>query len=150
MTILAAPLIIAAHVATLPTLDGWAGVAVYEGAAPRRDDVREWCTVGYVAGSDGPAVTLEPLPNAQRQTFESGSVASQIVVAAADVAAARARVFDLLAPWSAWLVADRTLGAVLLAGSELHLAVDVTLAATRAGATAAAAVTITYSATTYG
>jgi hypothetical protein len=72
-----------------------------------------------------------------------------VLVAGDDVTAARARIFDLLADWSAWLVADRTLGGRLLP-SEVHLSADVTLATTRTGATAAAVVTITYTATTYG
>lgn len=150
MTTLAAPAIIAAHVADLPGLDAWAGVPVYEGAAPRRDDVREWATIGYVAGDTGPTVTLEPIPAAQgQQNRETGTITCQITAAAADVPAARARIFDLLADWAAWLVADRTLGGRLLP-SEVHLSADVTIPTTRAGATADAIVTITYTATTYG
>jgi hypothetical protein len=150
MTRLAAPLIRAAHAAKLPTLTGWGGVAVYEGAALRRDDVREWATIGYVAGDTGPAITLEPVPTAQgAQNRETGTITSQVLVAGDDVTAARARIFDLLADWAAWLVADRTLGGRLLP-SEVHLSADVALATTRAGATAAAVVTITYTATTYG
>lgn len=158
---LAAPLVLAAHVAKLPTLPGWAAdadraaVAVYEGAAVRRDDVREWATVGYVAGADGPVVVLEPVRAGQGQTTEAGSVTSQLVVGADTVAAARDRVFDLLAAWAGWLAEDRTLAdadgrARLLPGSDVHLAVDVTLITTRAGATANAVVTATYQATTYG
>jgi hypothetical protein len=151
---LAAPLILAAHAAILPTLPGWDRVAVYEGAAIAADDVPEWVTLGYVAGSDGPAVSLEPVPARQSQTREGGTISCQLIVAADDVPAARARVFDLLTAWSAWLAADRTLAAggqaVLLSTSDLHLAIDVVLATTRAGATANAVVTITYEATTYG
>jgi hypothetical protein len=156
VTVLAAPLIIAAHVAKLPTLPGWiAGadrpaVPVYEGAALRRDDLREWVTLGFVAGQDGPALSFEAISTAQNSTRDVGSITCQLVTARADVAAARARVFELLTPWSAWITTDRTLGGTLTAGSELHLAVDVALATTRAGATANALVTITYTALTYG
>jgi hypothetical protein len=122
---------------------------VYEGAALRRDDVREWCTVGHVAGADGPTVSLEPAPATQGQTREAGTIASQVMVAAGDVATARGRVFDLLTPWAGWLAADSTLGGQLLKGSDLNLAVDVQLATTRAGATANAVVTITYTTITY-
>jgi hypothetical protein len=146
---LAAPAIIAAHTATLPTLAGWAGVPVYEGAALRRDDVTEFATIGYVAGAADPAVSVQPVLAAQgSQNRETGSVLCQVVTAQADVAAARARVFDLLAPWAAWLAADRTLGGALQS-SELTLSADVTLAATRAGGTGNAIVTITYTASTY-
>lgn len=149
MTILAAPLIIAAHVEHLPTLGAWSGVPVYEGAALRRDDVAEWATIGYVAGSDGPTISLEPVPTAQgSQTQEAGTILCEVVVRAPDVSSARGRVFDLLADWASWLVTDRTLGGRLLP-SEVHLTADVTLATTRT-ATANAAVTITYTATTYG
>jgi hypothetical protein len=154
MTTLSAPRIIAAHVATLPTLPGWQQVPVYEGAALRRDDVREWCTVGHVAGTDDATVSFEPGPTSQGQTRETGTITSQIVVAAADAATARARVFDLVAAWAAWLSTDRTLHIgdepQLLTGSDLRLAADVALATTRAGATAGAVVTITYTAITYG
>jgi hypothetical protein len=147
---LAAPLIIAAHAATLPTLDGWADVAVYEGQATRRDDVRQWVTLGYVAGDDGPAVHVEPSTNGQRQNIEAGSIACSLVATAADVAAARGAVFALLEPWTEWLATDRTLDAVLLPDSSLSLVADVALVTTRNGGTATAVVTITYSANTYG
>jgi hypothetical protein len=156
VTVLAAPRVIAAHAAALPTLPGWAAdgdrpaVAVYEGAALRRDDVREYVTLGYVAGVDDPAVSLEPVPTAQGQNRERGTVVCQLIVAAADVPAARTRTFDLIGAWSGWLVTDRTLGGTLMHGSETHLAADVALATTRAGATANALVTITYTAVTYG
>jgi hypothetical protein len=150
VTILAAPLILAAHAATLPTLPGWDGVRVYEGAVMRRDDLQEWVSVGFVADQDSPTISLEPVPNAQGENREAGEVVCQLLTARRDVPTARARVFELLAPWAAWLVADRTLGGVLLAGSELHLRASVALATTRNGATGDALVTITYSATTYG
>lgn len=150
MTKLAAPGILAAHVTNLPTLDGWDTVAVSEGAALRQDDVREYLTLGYVAGSTDPAVSLEPVSPAQGQTREAGSIVSQLVVAAADVAAARTRTFDLLTAWVAWLASDRTIGGAVLANSDAHLVADVALATTRSGATANALVTITYTAVTYG
>jgi hypothetical protein len=150
VTVLAAPLILAAHAATLPTLEGWGGVAVYEGAALRRDDVSEYVTLGYIAGAVDPTISLEPVPRPDGQTTEVGTIASQLITAQADVATARSRLFDLIAPWSAWLVRDRTLGRVLLGNSELHLSVDVALATTRSGATGNGLVTITYTATTYG
>jgi hypothetical protein len=150
MTVLAAPQVIAAHVDTLPTLDGWAGVRVFDGVPLTRGDVREWCTVGYVDGDTGPAVSLEPVPTAQgAQTREAGTVLAQLVVAAKDVPTARGRVFDLLAAWAGWLVADRTTSGRLLP-SEVHLSVDVSFVNTRPGITASAVVTITYTATTYG
>lgn len=155
MTVLAAPAIIAAHATKLPTLAGWGAagarpaVAVFEGAAVRRDDVREWLTIGYVADADDPTVSLEPVPDAQGQTREAGTIVSQLIVGGADVATARARVFELVAPWAAWLVADRTLGGALLPNSQTRLTADVALATTRAGATGNALVTVTYTATTY-
>jgi hypothetical protein len=150
MTRLAAPLILAAHAATLPTLDGWDGVAVYEGAALRRDDVQRYLTLGYVAGSEDPTIALEPVPRTDRTTRESGTILSQLVVGDVDVPAARAAVFALLGPWAGWLLGDRTLGGALSPDSEAHLSADVALVTTRAGATANALVTITYTATTYG
>jgi hypothetical protein len=147
---LAAPLILAAHAATLPTLDGWDGVAVYEGAAVRGDDVTEWVTLGYVAGVDGPTISLEPAPAGQSQTREAGTIACQLISAGPDVPTVRGRVFDLIASWSSWLAADRDLGGVLLSTTDLHLSVDLALATTRAGATGNATVSITYAATTYG
>jgi hypothetical protein len=161
MTRLAAPLIIAAHVDRLPTLDGWGAdggrpaVRVFEGGVPTREDLRRWCTVGYVAGDEGPAVHLEPVHDAQNQNREGGSITCQLIAAAPDVAAARTAVFDLLLPWSGWLSADPLLRdadgrARLMAGSSLSLAVDVVLATTRSGATASAVVTITYTAVSYG
>lgn len=160
---LAAPLIIAAHVQRLPSLPAWAavdggrpGVAVYEGAALRRDDVREWITVGFVAGAAEPTISLEPVPAAQgAQNREAGTIVSQLVVAAADVATARGRVFDLIGEWTAWLIGDRTLAddagnGRLLGNSDVHVRADVTLATTRNGATGNALVTVTYSAATYG
>jgi len=157
--ILAAPLIIAAHLATLPTLDGWSAddptgrpaVQVFDGPRLDRGDMRRWCTVGFVPGADGPAVHLEPETNGQRQNLEVGSVDCSLVVAAADVPTARTAVFDLLAAWSQWLSTDRTLTGRLLAGSTTTLGgVDVALATTRAGGTASAVVTVTYQARTYG
>jgi hypothetical protein len=161
MTKLAAPLIIAAHVAHLPTLAGWdaaddrPAVRVFEGGVTTREDLRRWLTVGYVSGDDGPAVHLEPTHDAQSQNRESGTVHSELVVAAADIATARTAVFDLLRPWSGWIAADPTLRdpggqATLLPGSTLTLTADVVLSTTRSGATASAVVTITYSAVTYG
>lgn len=158
---LAAPLIIAAHVANLPTLEGWGAdgdrpaVVVYEGAATRRDDVRRYCTVGYVAGDDGPAVHTEPQSVGQGQTREAGSIASNLVVTGPDVATARAAAFDLIAAWAQWLATDRTMPdgggqAQLLPTSTASLVFDVVLTTTRAGATASAVVTVTYNAHTYG
>lgn len=164
MSKLAAPLVIAAHVAKLPTLPGWdaadidlntgasrPATTVYEGARLARDDARRYVTVGYVAGADGPVVHLEPSHNAQSQSTEVGQLSCELIVAARDIAAARTAVFELLLPWSAWIATDRTLGAVLLPGSELTLSADVALTTnTRSGATASAVVTITYTAVTYG
>jgi hypothetical protein len=155
---LAAPLIIDAHVQTLPTLPGWGedagtdrpAVLVSDGALTRRDDVRRSLTVGYVAGDDGPAVHVEPSWRGQGQTREAGSVACSLVVAAADVPAARAAVFDLLTEWAQWLADDPTIGGRLLASSDLTLIADVATPTTRAGASASALVTITYTAVTYG
>jgi hypothetical protein len=152
---LAAPLIIAAHVANLPTLPGWSDVAVFEGAATRRDDVRRYVTVGYVAGDDAPAVHSEPARVSQGQNVEAGSIACSLVVAAADVAAARAAAFDLLAAWSQWLDTARTMPdgsgqAQLLPTSTASLVYDIALTTTRSGATASAVVTVTYTAHTYG
>ena len=157
MTKLAAPLIVAAHVAHLPTLDGWTAddaagrpaVRVFEGGVPTREDVRRWVTVGYLSGADGPAVHLEPA-HTQGQNREAGSVTCELAVAAPDIATARTAAFDLLAPWSAWLAGDGTMGGRLLPGSSARLIADVDLATTRAGATARATVTITYTALTYG
>ncbi len=147
---LAAPLIIAAHATKLPTLTGWADVAVYEGQDTRRDDVRRWVTLGYVRGDDGPAVHIQPETDGQRQNREAGSILCNLIVADADIAAARTTVFGLLEPWAEWFATDRTLGAVLLGHSLIELVADVALTTTRAGATASAVVTITYTAHTYG
>lgn len=161
MTKLAAPLILAAHVQTLPTLPGWGAdgdrpaVAVHEGARLDRGDVRRWVTVGYVSGDDGPAVHLEPTHDRQSQNIEAGTIACELVVAGPDVATARGAVFDLLAAWSGWLSESPTLPdaggqARLMVGSALTLVADVVNRPTRAGATATALVSITYRATTYG
>jgi hypothetical protein len=161
MTRLAAPLIIDAHLLTLPTLTGWGAdgdrppVRVFQGGVPTREDLRRWCTVGYVAGDEGPAVHLEPAHDAQNQNREAGNISCQLAAAAADFGAARTALFDLLLPWSGWLSADPTLRDAdqaprLLPGSTLSLAADVVLATTRAGATASAVVTITYTAVSYG
>lgn len=150
MTRLAAPGIIAAQVAALPTLPGWGAVRVFEGAPLTREGLRRWCTVGYVPGDDGPAVHLEPVVTAQAQTTEAGSILSHLVVGAADVAAARAVIFPLLAGWAAWLRADAIPAAGLLPGAYLALLADVTLTTTRAGGTATAVVTTSYTASTYG
>jgi hypothetical protein len=152
---LAAPLVIAAHMETLPTLPGWDTVAVFEGAFTRRDDIPRWATVGYVPNADGPAVHAEPVPDGQGQNHEEGTVACSMVVTGADVPAARAASFDLLAAWGQWLATDRTLTgaggqARLLAGSTAHLIADLALTTTRAGGTASALVMITYTARTYG
>jgi hypothetical protein len=158
---LAAPLIIASHVANLPQLDGWGAdgerpaVAVYEGARLDRGDVRRWCTVGYVAGLDGPAVHAEPVTTGQGQNAEAGSIACALTVTDRDVAAARSAVFDLLESWAQWLSTARTMPdaggqAQLLGTSTAQLVFDIELTTTRAGATASATVTITYTAHTYG
>jgi hypothetical protein len=158
---LAAPLIIAAHVAKLPTLPGWTGdgdrpaVTVYEGARTDRSDTRRYVTVGFVSGDDGPAVHSEPETTSQGQNREAGSIASNLVVTGPDVATARGAAFDLLASWAAWLATDRTMPdaggqAQLLPQSTASLVFDVVLTTTRAGATASAIVTVTYTAHTYG
>ena len=108
MTVLAAPLVIAAHVEHLPNLPGWGGVAVFDGAAVTRGDTREWVTVGYVPDADS-SLSFEAVPTAQNTTTETGTVDCQLVVAADDIAAARARALGLIAAWSQWLVTDRTL-----------------------------------------
>jgi hypothetical protein len=158
---LAAPLIIAAHVAHLPTLPGWTGdgtrpaVAVYEGQRLDRGDGGRYVTVGYVAGDDGPAVHTEPETTGQGQNAEAGSIACNLVVTAPDVAGARAAAFDLIASWAQWLATNPTMPdgngqAQLLPTSRAALVFDVVLTTTRAGATASAVVTITYTAHTYG
>jgi len=158
---LAAPAIIGAIVAKLPTLEGWdaAGTrpatTVFEGAKTSRDDSRRWATVGYVSSEDGAAVHLEPVHLAQSQNREAGSIGCELIVTAANIATARTAAFELLLPWSVWLSRDPTLTGpdgkpALLAGSSLSLAADVVLTTTRAGATASAVVTITYTAVTYG
>jgi hypothetical protein len=157
---LAAPLIIAAHVATLPTLPGWGAdgdrpaVKVFEGQRLDRGDVRRYCTVGYVSGDTGPAVHAEPVTTGQGQNAEAGSIACNLVVTAKDVAAARAAAFDLLASWAQWLATDRTMPAggqaQLLGTSQASLLFDVVLTTTRGGATASTLVTVTYNAHTYG
>jgi len=152
---LAAPLYIAAHVAHLPALPGWGEVRVFDGPRGDRGDVRAWVTVGYVSGADGPAVHVEPAAAGQEQTQESGSIASNLVVAGPDVAAARAAVFELLEAWAQWLADDRTLAAALgsaalLTNSTAEIVVDVLIDPTRSGATASAIVRTTYTATTYG
>lgn len=157
----AAPRYLAAHAAHLPTLPGWGAdgdrpaVTVYEGARPDRGDVRRWVTLGYIGGDAGPAVHLEPVPGAQSQAQEAGTIGCSLVVAAADVPTARGAVFGLVESWAAWLAADATLQqatgqAQLLSDSTARLIVDVALTTTRAGATASALVVITYTATTYG
>lgn len=158
---LAAPLIIAAHVANLPTLPGWGAdgdrpaVTVYEGSRTDRSDTRRYCTVGFVAGDDGPAVHTEPVTSGQGQNREAGSITSNLVVAERDVATARAAVFELVESWAQWLATDRTMPdangqAQLLPTSTASLVFDVVLTTTRAGATASAIVTVTYIAHTYG
>jgi len=147
---LAAPLIIAAHVAHLPTLTGWSGVDVYEGQVTSRDAATRYVTVGYVAGIDGPTVHVAPVTDGQRKNRETGSVGCALVVADTDIAAARAAVFGLLEPWAEWVATDRSLAGVLLADSVVELVADVALITTRAGATATATVTLTYTAHTYG
>jgi hypothetical protein len=157
MTKLAAPLIIAGVAAALPTLPGWAAsgprrtVAVTEGPRLSREGLREYATVGYVDGDDGPAVTFEATGDAQGQTREAGTIACEVLAAAVDVPTARARVFELLAAWQGWLDNRQTPVALgLLADSRLSMASDVTLTVTRSGATASARVVITYTAHTYG
>ena len=156
MTKLAAPLILAAHAEVLPTLAGWGAaegrpaVLVIEGAPLRRDDPREYLTLGYVPDADAATVAFEPVPNAQAQSREAGTIVSQLVSAQADVATARDRVGVLVGSWVGWLAGDRTLGGRVLPGSEVHVAVDLALVTTRSGATATAIVTITYTAVTYG
>lgn len=161
MTRLAAPVIVAAHLQHLPTLPGWdaaegrPAVAVYDGPRPDRADVRRWVTVGYLTGEDAPSVHLEPRHTAQSQNVEAGSIGCELIVAGPTIGEARAALFDLLTPWSGWLQNEPTLPdeqgrARLMAGSQLSLVVDVVNRPTRAGATAVAVVTITYTATTYG
>lgn len=150
MTRLAAPLIIAAHVATLPTLTGWSAVVVTDGPRVSRDHLDRYATIGYIPGDDGPSLHLEPRPGAQQQTTEAGSIACALVVRGDDVPSARATLLDLLVPWADWLRADATLGGVLLAGSVLTLAADVTPSVPRGGGAASAVVSISYTATTYG
>jgi hypothetical protein len=161
MTRLAAPLIIDAHLQRLPALTGWAAdgdrpaVAVFDGPRPDRSDVRRWVTVGYLTGENAPAVHLEPAHTAQSQNAESGSIGCELTVAGPDLGASRSALFDLLTPWSGWLQREPTLPdeqgkARLMPGSSLSLVVDVVNRPTRAGATAVAVVTITYSAVTYG
>lgn len=152
---LAAPLVIAAHVETLPTLPGWDTVNVFEGAFTRSDDMPRWATVGYVPKADGPAVHFEPVSDGQGQNHEEGTIACSLIVTGADVPAVRTSSTDLLAAWAQWLATDRTMTgaggqARLLAGSAAHLIADVALTTTRAGGTASALVTITYTARTYG
>lgn len=156
MSKLAAPLIIAAHLVKLPTLPAFAAngtrdaVVVGDGPLLRDDDPAEWLTLGYVSTSaSGPATSFEAVTDAQGSTRDAGSFTSELLVAAGDMPAARARTFALLQEWQQWLGTDRTLGGAVTSG-EAHLRVDVTLDTTPGGARTISLVTVTYRATTYG
>jgi len=46
------PVIVARLLELLPTLDGWAGVEVYDGPPVTRDAPADYCTVGFVLDED--------------------------------------------------------------------------------------------------
>ena len=154
MTKLAAPLIIAAHAAKLPTLTPWqptgnrAAVVIAEGPVSRRDDVPEWLSLGYVSNADA-ATSFEAVSDAQGSTRDAGSITSQLVVAAADVPTARARTFELLEAWQQWLHTDRTLAGAVTQ-FDGHLLADVAFDTTRGGGRAITTVSVSYRAITYG
>ncbi len=143
------PLLKRRLVALLPTLDGWAGVSLFDGPPATSDAPPAYCTVGYVEGEDF-AGSYEQTRNGeggwQGALEETGTVRSELVLwsgDAADLPALEARAFALVDAWEAEISRDETLG-VLGPSSVSSLAVDVQPVQNAGGSVQRLTVTLSY------
>ena len=142
------PRVVNRLVAWLPTLPGWADVAVYDGPPVTGDTPGSFVTVGYVPGEDFGG-SYEQTRNGENSwqgaLEEAGSVRCELVCWTGDVglAAQRAAAFALIDAWEAALSADERLG-VLPPSSTSSLSVDVQPVQNSAGAAQRLTVTLSY------
>ena len=138
------PQVVAAIVAKLPTLDGWSGVAVFDGEPVTGDNPSDYVTVGHVPGEDFAGSYEQATPTAWA-VEESGTVRSRLVSTGGDVdlTTRRTRAFALVDAWEAWVVSDPTLG-VLEPSSTASLSVDVEPVQDSSGSAVGLIVTVSY------
>jgi hypothetical protein len=144
------PRIVSGLVALLPTLTGWSGVSVFDGAPITADDPLDYCTVGFVnavATDDvaGSYMTSQDPDGFQIQ--ETGQIRCQITVQTGNVdtmSAMRSAMFALTDALDAAIRLDRTLGGLLAPASDVSLAVDVQSIQNQGGTAQSAVFTVHY------
>jgi hypothetical protein len=138
------PTVVARLVEHLPSLPGWADVAVFDGPKLQPDDPFSFVTVAFVEGEDFGGSFEQSTPESWPWE-EAGTVRSELVVWSGDEGQSgiRARAFDLFGAWQDWVVDDHTLG-VLSPSSTASLAVDVQPVQNTAGAAQRLTVTLSY------
>lgn len=138
------PSVVARLIAHLPTLPGWSGVEVFDGPPVTRSAPSDYVTVGFVVGEDFGGSYEQSRPGAF-DVEEAGTVRCELVSTTGDVdlAGRRARAFQLVDAWEAWVTANPTLG-VLLPSSSASLAVDVQPIQDGSSATQRLTVTVSY------
>lgn len=145
------PAVYAAIVAALPSLPGFADVAVYDGYPVTQDQPLDSVTVGFV--SDESAGTFQQTPDPSGYgVVETGQIRSMIRCNAGetDPTVTRSRAFALFAAWSAWVNTDQTLGGVLSEQAFLQLSADVDSVQASQGSATGLLVTLSYQTTVLG
>lgn len=138
------PLLAGRLVSWLPTLPGWAGVAVYDGPPVTADVPGSYVTVGFVLGEDNGG-SYDQVYLAGGLLEETGTVHCEIVCWTGDVdlATMRTQAFALADALQAAMSADGTLGGVVRSAA---MTVDVRPVQTTAGAEQRLMVTLNYTA----
>lgn len=142
------PLLVTRLVALLPTLSGWSGVAVYDGAPDSADPGGTasvvYCAVGYVEDEQGAGrATQEPSGDGFFDG-ETGEVRCELFSGNGDgdMAAARTAGWALFDALKESIRADRTVG-VLPHGSTASVSADV-ITGKQAGAGQLLVISLTY------
>lgn len=138
------PLVKAQLTTVLPTLPGWSGVTVFNGAPTRRTLPNDFATVGYVDNDQAGSYTLVQDPDGS-QMQETGFVRCQIACSGGGVESdPESRVFALADAFETYIRADRRLGGVLSQQGTTTLAVDVATAQSDQGTAVALVVALHY------
>ena len=135
----------------LPTLPGYAGVAVYDGPPVADDGAKFYVTVGHIddgTGLDGSAGSYQTTPGQVDGLIdESGSLDLEFVVWTGDVdlPTVRTACYALVDTLEATIRADQTLG-LFLPGAVTQMTVNVIPQQAPSGSEQRLIVTVTYTA----
>lgn len=139
------PAVRARLVELLPTLPGWSTVSVYDGPTVTGEVPWEFATVGYVTDEDAAGSFEHERSGDGFRVEERGFVRCELVVASGDtdLAAVRARAFELIDALEQEIRRDRTLGVLSREGTA-RLVVDVIPVQNQAGAAQRLAFSVDY------